>query len=71
MEAEQAHRTAISIVETRANGTVEDLGVVAYQDPDPDVQAQVEAKIARGERVDESDVIVPGSIRFGGPAVKE
>lgn len=71
----QAARAAISIVVTRADGTVEDLGVLAYGDADPEVARSIQARIARGERVDELEVIPHGEmtpmgfVTFGGPAV--
>ena len=75
--ARQAARAAISVVVRRADGTVEDLGVVAYGDADPGVAQRIGDRLARGERVDELEVIphgemLPfGGVTFRGPALGE
>lgn len=74
MDAVQgAKRAAISAVVTRADGTVEDLGIISFYAEDADEQARIKGAIDRGERVDERDVFTVGSgtISFSGNAMRE
>jgi len=53
------HKIAISAVVNRADGSVEDLGVVSHHHSNPHIHALLEKIRDLGGRVDESDVINP------------
>ena len=48
-------QAACSIVVTRADGTVEDLGIVAYTAESPEQQRKYALLKARGQRIDEAE----------------
>ena len=55
----ETKQAAISVVVTRANGTIEDLGVVAYYHRNPIMQLLYLLKRRVGLRVDERDLFTP------------
>jgi len=51
-------RATITATITRADGTVEELGVVAFHESNPLKRAVLRLKQMRGERIEETDVLV-------------
>jgi 16S rRNA C1402 N4-methylase RsmH len=58
-DAQQPQRAAISISVTRADGTVEDLGVVSYQSKNKLEELAFKARKALGLRVDTTELFTP------------
>lgn len=56
-DAQSRHKIAISAVVTRADGTVEDLGVVSHHHPDQAFHDLLERLRGQGVRIDESHVL--------------
>ncbi len=50
-------RATITATVTRADGTVEELGVIAFHESNPLKRAVLRLKQMRGERIEESDVL--------------
>lgn len=50
-------RATITATITRADGTVEELGVVAFHESNPIKRAVLRLKQMRGERIEEKDVL--------------
>lgn len=55
-------QTAISVTVTRADGTVEHLGLQSYRHRNPIKQGLVEALLERGDRLDTA-VVMRASVR--------
>jgi len=54
-------RATITATVTRADGTVEELGVVAFHESNPLKRAVLRLKQMRGERIKETDVLIEAS----------